>query len=127
MPYGAAIVIGTDHPDIEGLASRLHAWVPDTAIYYDKIQQIKRKNPEYSSERGVTIYHYEPGETPEDTLLSLLVTVDMHHGDFSHDPPWSFMEVYGVKPTPAIKEAFAEYGATIFRDTGDGFIVRRPT
>ena len=126
MSYGVAVILGESFSsDLKALAKKMHVWVPRVDTYADTIAELATQPSDYSSERGITTYIHDPEESPEETLMSLLVTIDMHHGEFSHDPPWQFMEVHGATVTDSIKEAFAPYEATTFQPTADGFLVTR--
>ncbi len=123
MSYGVAIVIGSTFKQLEELAERMHVWAPESPEYADIAAQIK--SSEYSSERGITFYYFDEFEEAEETFLSLIDTVDLHHGAFKHDPPWSFIEVHGVKPGEAITQALDELGITKIEDLPDGFLASR--
>ena len=40
----------------------------------------------------------------------ILSTVDLHHGERAHDPPYSAIEVYGAAPSMTLRAAFASVG-----------------
>jgi hypothetical protein len=75
---------------------------------------------------GVTSFEPFPGESSEDLCVRILETVDDHHGDLAHDPPWSEIEVHGLGLTPRLRSLFTEFGAEEFTPTASGFIARRP-
>jgi len=54
-----------------------------------------------------------------------LDTIDLHHGSYSADPPYSAIEVLGAELTDPIREALKEYGFKKIAATGGGFIAER--
>ena len=55
-------------------------------------------------------------------FLGIVDNVDLHHGEYSHTPAWSVLEVYGVDPSIMIKSMLEEYGQGSFVETEGGFI-----
>jgi hypothetical protein len=76
---------------------------------------------------GVTIFWPFSDGGPEQHLLDILDAVDLHHGKYSADPPYSEVEVYGVGLSQAVERAFRDMGFTLFHATPDGFVASRPT
>lgn len=72
---------------------------------------------------GVTLF--DGGQTPADSLLSIVDTVELHHGSDSHDPPVKIIDVLGARATDEIRRAFADLGFLRFDDSADGFVARR--
>jgi hypothetical protein len=66
-----------------------------------------------SLDAGARTFTCAAGASPEEALLGVLESVDLHHGEYSHDPPWSVLEVLGCAPTAAVEVAAAEYGARV--------------
>jgi hypothetical protein len=64
----------------------------------------------------VTTFKVDRDATPEDWLLRILYDVDLHHGHYSHDPPYTTIEVFGTSATPAVRSAFADYGEFILTE-----------
>ena len=62
---------------------------------------------------------------PADICARIAETVDQHHGEFAHDPPWTELEVFGVELDAALQEVFKDLGATTFEPTPEGFVCRR--
>jgi hypothetical protein len=50
-----------------------------------------------------------------------LATIDLHHGSYSADPPYSTLQVIAAAVSENIKLAMGEYGFEEFRSNGDGF------
>ena len=65
------------------------------------------------------------GKSPEDLLLGELETIDLHHGTYSSDPPYTLLEVRGVALSGPIKAALVLSGFNEFRPAADGFSASR--
>lgn len=76
-------------------------------------------------EQGVTSFLAGETETPHQMCERIAETIDEHHGEFAHDPPWSEIEVFGAFLTERLREVFRELGATSFVPTEHGFVARR--
>src|SRR5262245_46789716 len=112
-PYCVAIVLETDLGDRLGeLAARMPVWIVDTPANRAAAQRYWAHNPGRPHTEGVTTFVLDASR-PDD-LADVLSEVDLHHGEYSHDPPYSVVEVFGADLTPALRQAFAEFGLTRF-------------
>jgi hypothetical protein len=130
VPYRVAIVVDRQFgPQLGDLAGRLHVWVCDSPANRPAAEAIwrARGDGEYDIESGATLFNCAPDEAVEDALVDIIGTVDEHHGKYSHDPPWSVIEVIGCNPSPRVQAAFAALGAQITGMPPDRFEARRPT
>lgn len=131
-PHRVGIVLDPEFgKQLSQLARQLHIWVVDSDTNGPAIRDFWANEP--TSEEtddpiatGITSFAAIPGETREDTCVRLLDTVDDHHGDYAHDPPWSEIEIHGLTLTPRLESLFTDFGAEEFTSTASGFIVRRP-
>jgi hypothetical protein len=128
MQYSVAILIGTSSSDFRRLSDSMAVWAPDTPEIRFIAEGIWAKRAALGQlpSNELTLYKFNSGESPETTFMDLLATVDLHHGEYSHDPPWTILTVYGVELSPAIKEALVEYGDFEFTFLPDGFTAKRP-
>ena len=62
------------------------------------------------------------GETPEASFISILEEVVIHHGEDSHDPPLSVIEVIGLPPTAAVRDELGAYGFNSIESSAEGFV-----
>ena len=113
--------------DLERFARRQHVW----AVRTPETEEVARRlwsNPRLTRPdplaTGLTLFN--PDATPEDSLLSILDTVEEHHGEYSHDPPVSIIEVVGAGLSQTVREAFATLGFSQFEASGCGFVATRP-
>jgi hypothetical protein len=128
-PYRVAIVVDRQFgPQLADMAKRLHVWICDSPTNRPAVEAIwrARGGREYHIESGATIFDCAPDEAIEDALVNIIRAVDEHHGEHSHDPPWSTIEVIGCSPSPCVQRAFAEFGAQIAGLQPDRFEARRP-
>ena len=72
-----------------------------------------------------TVFRHDPHRAPEDELLSLLNTIELHHGPYSARPPYDALMVIGAKPTFELRQAMFELGLSVYEETSDGFKARR--
>jgi len=68
---------------------------------------------------------FDPSIAPEDVFLAQLGTIDLHHGPYSTSNRYTELEVVGVHPTAAIREAIAQLEFTKLEERSNGFIARR--
>jgi hypothetical protein len=127
MTYRVAIVVERDFgKDLVPLARRVHVWACYTTENRLYVDEARRALPNPSIEHGVTTFNVRPDESSEEMLLGILETVDLHHGEHSHSPPWSTLEVYGALATHRVRAALAEFGVDSFSPTDKGFHCSRP-
>jgi hypothetical protein len=114
-----------------GLASRLselaadhHVWAPRTV----ETEQVARafwhdhRPGEPSASLGSITLFTGTGEAEED-LLSMIDTLELHHGlASSEQPAATALRVLGTIPTDAIRSAIGTLGFTRIEPTPDGFV-----
>ncbi len=96
-------------------------WIADTEVNRPAYEAVGReRNPE-SHLVGLSSFKVERAARPEDWLISELAEIELHHGEYSHDPPWSRINVIGAKWTERIQKELARFGFTAHRATREGF------
>ena len=114
VPHRVAIVVDADFGDrLVALSRRLHVWVCDTPVNRDAANSIWGDDPNYDLDSGVTTFKFAPDASRAEVVEAVLIDVDLHHGEFSHDRPWSVIEVIGCLPTDSLAAAFAVFGAKL--------------
>lgn len=59
-------------------------------------------------------------------MKDILDSVDEHHNSYSQDDPgYSILEVYGTPFTERLRQAFVEFGFSVFTPTDYGFCVHK--
>ena len=126
-PYAVAVVVNPAFGGrLSDLASCMHVWCIDTSDNRAAAEILWHQNEQAQTiERGVTIFSADPTDPPDEIVASELGTIDLHHGDYSHVPPYSVLHVYGAKPTSVLREALAGLGFVDVVLTAEGFDARR--
>jgi hypothetical protein len=73
----------------------------------------------------VTTFQVERNSTPEEWCAGILGAVDLHHGEYAHDPPYAVVEVIGAPLTIRLRQAFGEYELNAFVEMAAGFQASR--
>jgi hypothetical protein len=121
-PYGVAIVVDPDFGSrLNALAARLPVWIAATHANRMAAEQSWRENSIESSTDGVTTFVVDPSDSPEEWLIGILRSVDLHHGEQSRTQPYSVIEVFGTRLTPHLRATFGELGLEYFEETAEGF------
>lgn len=70
---------------------------------------------------GISMFTMRRDASPEDDLISIMQQVEIHHGRWSADPPYTELEVIGTPLTDRIKAVLSQYGFNEFHTTASGF------
>jgi hypothetical protein len=122
--HGVAIVVdGRFGARLPALACGVHVWLLDTPANREAANEVwQSRESAPSIEEGVTTFRADSNAKPDQVVSSMLGTIDLHHGRYSHSPPWSFVEVYGTTITPALTAVLASFGFTnVATLSDDGF------
>jgi hypothetical protein len=127
MPYHVWLVVDPEFGErLARLPEREPVWVIDSKKNTEVAKRLRMERVNPTHLEGITTF------TPftygaDQQVLRILDTIDLHHGEYSADPPYSVVEVYGSPLTEAIERAFRGLGFVDFRPTSNGFIAERPT
>ncbi|NNC19208.1 hypothetical protein HRD49_17350 [Corallococcus exiguus] len=129
-PHKVGIVVDQGFGDrVAELARAFHVWVVESRENTPVIQGVWKSGLGDAAADplavGVTSFAALEGESPEAMCARIAGDVAEHHGEFAHDPPWSEMEVFGVKLTSTLRHVFEELEATACIPTPEGFVCRR--
>jgi hypothetical protein len=125
--HEVAIVVDPEFAErLRPLAARMHVWVMETPGNRGAIERVAAESAVYSFERGVTSFGSKPGETSASRFCSVLADVDVHHGWYSHDPPWTIVHCFGVDLSDSIQATLAAYGVDQVREEDGQLIAVRP-
>jgi hypothetical protein len=89
-------------------------------------QQIWAADPNRSHLVGVTTFKIPEDSLPEDILINELDTIDLHHGTYSANPPYTVLDVIGTAMTTRLKTELAQFGFDEFQETQRGLRAVRP-
>ena len=104
------------------------AWVADTSTNHPVIKSIwatHSVDPDRSYLAGITSFQVSADKTPEDWLLGVLDSVEVHHSEYSQTPPYSILRVIGTVLTPSIRERLVSYHFVKFEDLPEGFVAHK--
>jgi hypothetical protein len=107
------------------LAAASHVWVVDTPANRGAASEYWAQNPNHKAESGITTFKVSEDVSRLETFLGILATVDLHHGAYSSNPPYSELEVIGVPLTGEAKSAVRGLGFGRFEPTAENGPARR--
>ena len=105
----------------KAIARGIPVWIIDSPTNRAFVEKVWREYPEPSHLKGITIFNSPEDASAERSLLGQLDTIDLHHGAYSADPPYSELEVIGVVLTEAIQIALEQTGFKEIHPTDSGF------
>jgi hypothetical protein len=121
-PHIVAVVVDPDFGDrISELAERMPVWIVDTPMNRAASEKHWASGPQLQ----VTTFPIDSRLTAETWLVNVLSAIDLHHGEYSRDPPYSAVEVFGASLTPAIKTTLGQFGLVNFAERPGGFIATK--
>jgi hypothetical protein len=127
--HSVALVLDRDFGQrLAPLATRMHVWIVNTPENVSAARVVRDEGglgTAYSLERQVTTFDAILSDPPDKIAVDILDTIDEHHSEFSHMPPWSILEVYGAQPTAAFLNALAELRFSSPEDIDGGFRIGR--
>jgi hypothetical protein len=125
-PYRVYVVVDTHYGErLRDLSADEPIWIIDSEENHSVIQTLWNERKGSSHLDGITSFKYDSKGNPEDWFVNELATIDLHHGEFSHDPPYSVLEVIGVAWSDKIEKALRGYGFIKYEQTTKGFTARR--
>ena len=101
-------------------------WVLDTQMNRQAADSIWSEGRHHNHLDGITVFKSNKGGCPEECFLCVLDTIDLHHGVYSADPPYTVLEVVGTPSTERIRNELSQFGFTEFQSTSEGLRAIRP-
>jgi hypothetical protein len=127
QPYRVFVVVDRNYgQQLTALAEMGPVWIADTPVNRSVAQEIWAAHPTRSHLVGVTTFKVPDGTSSEDMLINELDTIDLHHGTYSANPPYTVLDVIGTAITARLKAELGEYGFDDFQETPLGFRAVRP-
>ncbi len=125
--YRVFVVVDRDYGQrLAALAETGPVWIVDTPANRTVAQQIWAADPNRSHLEGITTFKVPEGGSSEDILINELDTIDLHHGTYSANPPYTMLDVIGTAITARLKAELARFGFNAFQETPQGFCALRP-
>ena len=123
VPYRVRVIVDPTFGErLSALSADEPVWIIDSPSNTPVVHRLWRERPAVSHLTGITTFTASSGARPEDELVAHLDTIDLHHGHYSADPPYSVIEVIGCPASERVCSALTELGFTIDSATSEGFI-----
>jgi hypothetical protein len=126
-PYSVSIVVDRDY------GQRLHVlvqsgpvWIVESPTNREASQQVWNSSPSRTHLDGVTLFKTTETSSPEEMLIGSMAAIELHHGVYSADPPYTAICVIGTMVTPQLRHMLGTFGFDSFLPTDDGFRAVRP-
>lgn len=125
-PYRVFVVLEKEFGErLVSLAQTGPVWIVDTPANREATQKVWAAHKGQTHLTGVTTFN-AAGCSAEDALINDLDTIDLHHGVYSADPPYTVLEVIGTPITERLKTELAAFGFNEFESMPAGFRAVRP-
>jgi hypothetical protein len=86
------------------------AWIVDSPANHPAIVARWEEKKEKNHLVGLTSFRDSPQLSPADLAASMIEEIEMHHGVYSHEPPFSRLTVINVSAAPALTSNLEEIG-----------------
>lgn len=126
-PYSVSVVLDRSFGSrLSDLLATGPVWIVDSPVNRAVAEKLWAQFPSRSHLEGATTFKAEEADSPEEMLIGHLGTIDLHHGFYSADPPYTVLEIVGTPLTARIEAALSDLGFDSFAATSDGFRAVRP-
>jgi hypothetical protein len=127
VPYSVSVVLDrTFGPRLRELLEAGPVWAVDSPANRDSAKRLWEEFPSRDHLDGVTIFMTGKDYSPAQMLIGQMETIDLHHGVYSADPPYTTIRIFGSELTIEVRETLAEFGFDSFKITDEGFDAVRP-
>jgi hypothetical protein len=96
-------------------------WIANSSINTPVAKRLWAERPN----ADITTFDVGATTATEEEVLSMIETVDLHHGAYSAQPPYSELVVIGCRLDADIKTALEEIGLRVVAVTESGFTAHR--
>jgi hypothetical protein len=101
-------------------------WIVDTDINKPVIQRLWKERGTADHRTEITAFKNSGESSVEESLISQLEDIDLHHGVYSASPAYTILEVLGTPPSERIKSELCKFGFSDVHPGVDGFVAVRP-
>ncbi|SRR6266481_2664669 len=127
VPYKVYVVVDREFGEkLSELEKGVPVWIVDTPTNKTVVQRFWNERPDEGRLTGITTFNNLASLSPEEMLLGRLDSIELHHGPYSADPPYTDIEVLGTELSSRAKSQLAAYGFNEFHITSTGFKASRP-
>jgi hypothetical protein len=114
-----ALVLDSQYGDqLESLATKMPVWIVGSEINSQTVERVWKSLPGAS----VTRFNASPSMGEPQEFLSLLETIELHHGPYSSKEPVKAVRVLGFPLSDELRIALVGYGCMV-RTEAEGFHV----
>lgn len=125
-PYKVILIVDPAFGEsLAALPPHVPVWIIESDLNSPVVERLRQERSEESHLQGITTFKEQPRLSSEEQAISVLEQVDLHHGEFSADPPYSILEVIGCTANDDVKQELQDYGFAISEITKDGFTATR--
>jgi hypothetical protein len=110
---------------LRALQPGMPIWIELSPTNEPTVRALWKGHPEPNHLLGITGLKFQPGISAEDRLLGELDMIELHHGPYSTNEPYTELEVIGCALRPSIRAALAELGFDHFEEQEQRFLARR--
>ena len=96
-------------------------WIIDSHANTPVAHRLWKDRPAENHLTGITTFKPGPKLTAEEELVCQLGTIELHHGEYSANPPYTVIEIIGCTPSDRVRAALAERGFRVDSPTANGF------
>jgi hypothetical protein len=100
-------------------------WITLSPVNEPEVRALWANMPSPNHLTGITGFAHEERAAAEDRLLGQLSMIDLHHGPYSTDTPYTVLTVIGAQLTEPVRAALSELGFSRFQHRPDGFTATR--
>ena len=101
-------------------------WIVETAENRHYVTESTKARPGQDHLTGVTPFNDSPESTPEDLAVRMFSTIDLHHGEYSAEPPYDALRVIGARLSPDLVAAAGAFGLSEVNGRDFDFELRLP-
>ncbi len=124
--YVVSVVLDEEYgDDLAHLLQVGPVWIVDTDTNRLAAERAWTSSPNGHHLHGVTLFKVTAASA-EDTLSNTIGEIDLHHGVYSANPPYTVLNVIGTSITDRLRDELSEYGLDHFHLSGSGFRAVRP-
>lgn len=125
--YRVFVVLDREYGErLSALTRKGPVWIVDTPLNRAAAHDMRALHNYRSHLDGITTFAAGNNLLPEDLFINELGTIDMHHGIYSADPPYTELEVIGTAISDKVKAELSQFGFNDFQPTAERFRAIRP-
>ncbi len=125
VEYVVAMVLDPNRGvELREIARAYDLWVVNSTANRRAVEELWAAKTAGEHQHEVTIWSNPQDLASEASWRSMLGDIELHHGEYSHDPPVTALEVIGATPNDAALAVLGECGYGVIEHTEHGFRAR---